>query len=433
MKHVPVGASQGRLAATSFALLLTVAGGMIGSAPPTYAQNQEPAEKAKAGPGGRILRVLVLGEDRQPLAGARLHVAVWAKDPAKGNRDYVTDENGQAAVSLPQDVDILRIWARREGYVPLFAHWWPEMDSDKSPIPDEFTFELLPGTVIGGFVRNAEGDPIEGVKVEVRGSKGDYGLKLLRQPIPDIWLAYDEAAVRTDAEGRWTLTNVLPGDGFDVLLKLTHPDFISDDSWGGLQQDQGVPLETLRQRTGTIVMQRGVKLTGTVKDPDGKPVPQAVVIWGDDPYFQEGSQEVVANDRGAYRLPPLPPGPMNITVVARGWAPHREQIEIVADNSGLDVQLQRGSIVQVRFVDEAGRPVPEVYVSIEEWRGAKSLYTHRHPNVADLHVPNQADVHGVYEWTWAPDDIITYQVGKQGYESQTVPLGPGEHVVRLSK
>jgi hypothetical protein len=426
-------APRGYRAAASTALLSVIAGTWHCGVLEVCAQDQQPAADGGTGQAGRILRVLVLGEDKQPLIGARLHVAVWAQDPPKGNRDYVTDERGQAAVSLPRHVDILRIWARREGYVPLFAHWWPAMDSDKTPIPDEFTFELLPGTVIGGFVRNEDGDPIEGVKVEVRGSQGDYGLQLLRQPIPDIWLAYDEAAVRSDAEGRWTLTNVLSGDGFNVLLKLTHPEYISDDSWGGLQQDQGVTLESLRERTGTIVMQRGVKLTGTVKDPDGNPVPQAVVIWGDDPYFQEGSQEVVANDGGAYRLPALPGGPLNVTVVARGWAPHRGRVELAADKAELNVQLQRGNPVQIRFEDESAQPVSEVSVSVEEWRGAKSLYTHRHPNVVDLHVPNQADEHGVYEWTWAPDDTVTYSVGKQGYASQTVPLGPGEHVIKLSK
>jgi hypothetical protein len=387
-------------------------------------------ERVEAAAGKRIMRVFVLGEDRQPLVAARLHVAVWAKEPVKGNRDYVTDEHGQAAVSLPEEPRIVRIWARRDGYAPTWAHWWPEHNPDAPPIPDEFTFELLPGTVIGGFVQNDEGEAIEGVKVEVRGEFNAGVGQPTGQPLFDTWLAHGEGAVATDAEGRWTLGNVPGGDDGSVLLKLSHPDYVSDYEWGGLQKEQGLLLDAFRQRTGTIVMRRGVSVTGTVTDPEGKPVPQAVVIWGDDPYLQEGSQEVLTNDAGVYRLPPLPAGPLPVTVVARGWAPERRVVEVARGLGAVDVPLRPGRTVRLRLVDTTGKPVPRGYVSIAVWRGAKSLYTHRHPNVVDLHVPDRADEAGVYEWTWAPEDEVTYTVTGAGQE-RAVRAGPGEHVVEL--
>ena len=51
-------------------------------------------------------------------------------------------------------------------------------------------------------------------------------------------------------------------------------------------------LKALRSRKATIIMRGGLVATGTVTDPQGKPVAGAVVVRGDDPYFEVGSQEV---------------------------------------------------------------------------------------------------------------------------------------------
>jgi hypothetical protein len=207
------------------------------------------------------------------------------------------------------------------------------------------------------------------------------------------------------------------GDEIQLRVKLSHPDYVDDSSWGGLQREQNVTTKSLREQTGTIVMRRGIFVTGTVTDPEGKPIPDAVVVWGDDPYLQTGSQEVRTDKQGVYRFPPLPPGPMTVTVVAQGWAPDLKKIDITPENPPADFQLKPGKRILIRFVDRSGSPVPEVYVGIEGWRGGKSLYNHKHPNVLDTKIPRQADKNGVYEWTWAPDDSVTYSYYKEGYRS----------------
>ena len=55
-------------------------------------------------------------------------------------------------------------------------------------------------------------------------------------------------------------------------------------------------------------MRGGLVATGTVTDPSGKPVPGVVVVRGDHPYWEWGSQEVRSDEQGRYTFPPLRSG-----------------------------------------------------------------------------------------------------------------------------
>jgi hypothetical protein len=214
------------------------------------------------------MQITVLGPDDKPLAGAKIHAGIWTKEPFQANRKYVCDAEGKATIELPKTIDILRLWASRDGHVTLFAQWWPEMESWRREIPQEFTFRLEKGTVIGGIVKDEDGRPIAGVKVctMLVNPDGDNGLDkplISHHPTPDMWLAAHDRTVdtrkTTDALGRWALDTAPAGDKFEFLVMLIHPDYISDDSWGGLQNEQDVGSESLRERTGTIVMRRGAR------------------------------------------------------------------------------------------------------------------------------------------------------------------------------
>jgi hypothetical protein len=192
----------------------------------------------------------------------------------------------------------------------------------------------------------------------------------------------------------------------------------------------------LREKTGTIVMARGITVSGTVSDPAGNPVPGAVLVWGDDPYFMPGSQEVRTNEQGVYRFPPLPPMTATLTVMAQGWAPELKKTTISFENAPVDFRLQPGRTLRLRFVDDSGKPVPEVAVLITGWRGGESLYNHQHPNVLDTKIPTKADKNGIYEWTWAPPDRVEFSFWKEGFQhvANVAHTADGaEHVVKLSR
>src|SRR5262245_35943717 len=268
-------------------------------------------------PAKRTMRVQVLDLDGRPLKDVGIHASVWTKEPFKANRDYATDAEGKTAVELPQKIDILRLWATKERYVGLFANWWPEMQPDGHLIPEEFTFHLARGTTVGGIVKNEAGEPIRGAKVQVQ-LVTPPGAESRERPYPTTWLSSGEDAKTTNADGRWSVDNVPAGDDVKVLVMLSHPEYMSETKWGSLQNEQMVTMRSLRDESAIIVMHWGVSVHGTVRDGDRKPVAGAVVVWGNDPYFEEGSQEVRTDAEGRYRLPPRPFGPLTITVVAPG-------------------------------------------------------------------------------------------------------------------
>lgn len=408
------------------------------SAPPdddeTVAPKQLPTQ------GSMLVRVL--GPDGQPIAGTKLLVNVtawdgnateWDKHRVVTHDDYVSGPEGSVEITLPKVVADLRLWASKEGYVPMFVIWCPEDEPELAAIPEVFTYHLRQGTILGGIVMNDDREPIEGVKVEARyHAKGEQASEG-SHPVVSPWLAEGESTLHTDSEGRWKLDNVPPGDDVDVRVKLSHPDYIDDRDWGELQKEQHITTTALRAQTAVIVMHRGTVVTGTITDPDGKPVKDAVVIWGDRPYWEQGSQEVRTDEQGVYRFPPLRPGPMHVTVVAAGWMPDRTKIEIAAGLSPVNFVLKQGKKLRVRIVDQSGAAVSRVRVSISKWHGAESLYNVRHPNVLDTGIPGTSDANGMYEWHWAPDSPVELTFRRDGFaEGKTsITADESEHVFTL--
>ncbi|MGO9913196.1 MAG: carboxypeptidase regulatory-like domain-containing protein, partial [Isosphaeraceae bacterium] len=409
-------------------------------APRTGDETNQREPKQLPTKGSMLVRVL--GPDGQPIAGAKLFANVsswdrnateWDKHWVVKNDDYVSRPDGTVEIKLPKIVEDLRLWAGKDGSVPMFAIWWPKNEPALAAIPEEFTYHLQKGTILGGIVKNDDGQPIEGVKIEARYDGKGIQTGPSSRAVFDAWLSSGESAVRTDPEGRWKLDNVPPGDDVDVRIKLSHPDYIDDKHWGQLQKEQHVTTKALRAQTAVIVMHRGTGVTGTVTDPDGKPVKDAVVIWGDRPYWDEGSQEVHTDPHGGYRFPPLPPGPMHVTVVAQGWMPDRTKIEIAPGLSPINFGLKHGKKLRIRFVDKSGAAVARVGVSIRNWHGAESLYNIRHPNVLDTKIPGTSDAKGIYEWNWAPDSPVEFEFSRDGFAEgkASITADDSEHVFTM--
>jgi outer membrane lipoprotein-sorting protein len=213
-------------------------------------ERKDAAEQQSPKMAGRTLKINVVGPDGKPVPGVKIRDGIWSKEmTAKTNNDHVCDAQGQTVIELPSTFDILRLFTRCDGYVPLFTHW-EQLDEDP---PDAYTIKLTTGTLIGGVVKDEEGRPIVGAKVEVMMAHDPAANR--KRTCFTAWLAEGDDARTTDVEGRWTLDNVPAGD-VKLTLKVSHPDYQSDADWGGLQKEQKMTLEELRKQKATLIMQR---------------------------------------------------------------------------------------------------------------------------------------------------------------------------------
>jgi protocatechuate 3,4-dioxygenase beta subunit len=269
---------------------------------------------------------------------------------------------------------------------------------------------------MGGVVRNEAGEPIEGAKLE-------SWLSLEEEPQGRVRPSTSSYTARTDAEGKWRLNDVPKGIA-RVSFRLDHPDYISDSRYG---QTPSPPLAKLVDRTGVMVMKKGVAVAGTITDADGSAVAGATVAQGGDRFGSE-YPNTTTDENGWYRFAHCKSGPMVLTVVARGWAPDLRQFNVHAELGPVNFQLRKGRTVRVRVVDKEGNRLPGVWVAPDTWRSHRTL--------TGLGVPRETNAQGLWVWDWAPDDAVVCDILKRGYMSlrnQSLTARDEEYLLTLHR
>jgi protocatechuate 3,4-dioxygenase beta subunit len=412
---------------------------LLGSVPVLRAE--DPVDEAE---DLHTVVVRVTDENGKPLENARVHVSVW---PLKGNvrpkvpTDYQTDAEGKAAVKIPPVLRILRLWASKAGHVPRFVNFDDLKDEDTgAEIPDRFTFQLEKGAEIGGTMVDEAGQPIAGVKVEVRVDVDEPEWGPGPKSIISTWLTdedYGPGPPVTDANGQWRLDNApapkKPGD-YQFQLLVTHKDYVSDLDWGGLQDEAALTTASLRDGTANLTLKRGVLVQGTVVNESGQPVTEGLVIWHKEPYAKKTVLEAALDKAGRFQTLRLSPGEYPFTIVAPGYSPQRQMVTVTQSMDDLKFTLKPGKRLAIRFVDTAGVPVPKVSVGIASWREEQALHNHNHPYyVPDSKIPRQADENGLYVWDWAPEDEVGYYFYAEGFKdaSDTLTAAKDDHIITL--
>lgn len=423
-------------------LLLTgvLAAGVGAFAPPRPPEKQAeipPAEKVKTPQTPkaekpqtlRTLRVVVLDPQAKLLPDAKIHSGIWTYEKGfQHNHDYQTDAAGAVQMELPKTFYTLRLWVSKKGFAPLFAGWEQNELGSGEKLPAEYVFRMERAVTIGSRIVDEQGKPIAGAKVEVMLANNPKPAHSDGRVSYNTWLA--EKNNTTDADGRWRIENVPDHPRVELNLVVSHPDYISDDYYGrrDAHKAAGITTEMLCKGTATVTLKRGVIVRGRVTAPAGKPIKDALVIYGDDPYGSWLPCKFPTDAEGRYRLPALPPGEMNVTVVAPRWAPQLRKMNLQPGLPPQDFRLAAGKPIRLRIVDSAGKPVPNAYVSLLGWKGIKSLYSDHnpnHPKVPDTKIPRRANEDGIWQWDSAPDDAVKLQIDLQGFASQELEISGG--------
>jgi hypothetical protein len=148
----------------------------------------------------------------------------------------------------------------------------------------------------------------------------------------------------TGADGRFEATGLVPGT---FTVRVVHPEFAPEQRRVEIPAGVSPPELVVRLRPGGAV-------AGTVRDGDGQPVAEAMVL------LSNATPLSALDDTHLARTGP-DEGLLDVTVLARGWAPLRRSGVLPPerhDDPGLELRVGRGGSVRVRIVDAAGRPLP---------------------------------------------------------------------------
>ena len=391
--------------------------------------------------GEHRLLLKVVDVDGKPIRGAKVLQShafhpKGSKFPRVDNANFEADENGHVELKFDSGNNSrsLRIWVAKDRYATVCRGWEEDFFKTGKALPTEFTFQLPCGIKAGGFIRNADGEPIVGAKVELE-VQGQPKESLDNGVIYPSHVATHNAALVTDKRGYWETQNVPPFQEPKFSIRVTHPRYISDGRSGTYQIEQGVRNRNILACDSVITMSSGISIRGKVFGQNGKPVNQGLVIIGNRPYWQEGSQEFAIDGKGNYKIPTQKPGKLRLTVVVPAWKPVTRVVDVSASQNSFDFKLVPGNTLAIKCVDESGKAIAPAFVRIAKWKGVESLYNIRHPNVKNTQIPFRTDQNGLYQWHWAPDEL-TVALSAPGYHPgrEHVVKANGEtHVIRLKK
>ena len=393
-------------------------------------------------PGARITgRITLAG---RPVAGAAVTIAgsgVWPP------RRIVSDDDGSYRIDgLPAGVYEL---AAEQGATVAEGREGLLLEAGER---QEIDLALLPGKVLRGRITDAtSGEGIEGASVTV----AEDALSLLSR------------ATRSEADGRFSVSG---------LRRRDHRVTVHADGY--------VPAPVIPHGSGdgavAVPLQRSATIAGIVRDPAGRPVPDAdlevqghgpnnepIQISGRGRAFQRalraaqdgpgatpagelgvtlgtvppiplgswssrpgtgaprGGERGAADDGlrtdrgGRFRLTGIPPGEVVITALAPGFSPGETapmSIAAAQIREGVVITLAATGRIDGRVVDSAGDGVPDLRVTLADDQG-------------DIVASTMADDDGVFAFPDCHGDLeVAAHVGAEEVAAAATHVGAGETV-----
>jgi RNA polymerase sigma factor (sigma-70 family) len=365
-----------------------------------------PSRLGGVSPAGRTIELRVVDRSRgKPLPGVRLTVVVGTVPTV----ERTSDDNGVITFDYPSlGPNRVHVDARKEGYLPMrvgVSH-----PGEEEEFPSSFTLKMIPAARIGGLVKDEEGRPVFGAKVWL-GISGPWDKPQNRAGI------HLENAL-TDALGRWNCPSIPPGyhEAQLRVIRIRHPDFQTCEVHNDELTDAIGP-------NGTVVLRRGIVVTGRVVDREGHPVRGARVGTGSD-WFGSDPPIVETDGDGRFRLGHLRPGETVITVQAKGHGPERIELDLRKALSPVELKLATPRTIQGSVVDRDGRPLRGISVTVAYWRRLHTL---------DWNAETGTD--GRFRWENAPREEVwlnAFGNGFIGVQNHVVPAMATETVIKLA-
>jgi peroxiredoxin len=180
-----------------------------------------------------------------------------------------------------------------------------------------------------------------------------------------MWVRY----TLTDQDGRWQMR--VPKEYSDLSISLDHPDYIGSHFDRSSEKPS---KQELLDGTHVLIMNSGVRITGVVKDGQGKPIENALITAGRfyswSPYGEVDEDSTTARtlDNGTFSIGGLPEEQLDMMVSATGYGPRVVPVEVKKNMPPVELTLLSGRTYAGQVVDANDRPIEGAKITVDGWR-----------------------------------------------------------------
>ena len=316
---------------------------------------------------GASITGVVQGPLGKPIAKAEVEVSF---DPAALNgMNAANAQKGSSGRTQTDEKGMFRIAGLGSGPFLVEA----QMDGDEwlfgsadgvKPGGEQIVINLTARPILSGQVINAAGEPVTDFELELRA-----------------------ASLGGLMSGNVRMQKVEHEDGLFEIER------VKDGSWSLFVRAEGYgpagPIPATRPGPGdvhlAIELERGATVRGTVVNPDGDPVPLAVVTWrqdaGDPVLNMIGAGPSLfasTDEEGNFELAGLAPGDLALSTSSTDWAKAVPlQLTLAPDEVREDVRItmRMGGAIDGLFFDKEGEPSASSLIQIQRTGGSDQNIT----------------------------------------------------------
>lgn len=352
-----------------------------------------PSTMAATAPAKVTTQVVVTDADGKPMANVALELSACYMKTVTGT----TDAQGRATMEVPEKArDGFGLMAKADGYVRSYISWQPASMKPLSPVPQEFKFKMEKGVAIGGRILDQDEKPIAGATVHIRTSRDTNRY----EPVYNQQRSSSSETVKTDADGRWHVPNALPNPTM-VEVGYYHPDYLTNYTFYLIEEYKTIP--SLLDQTAVFHLKRGVPVTGTVVDPDGKPIAGAEVNYGTDNNSSNSIPAVKTDAEGKFEYG-IQKGVNGLLMVkAKGFALATKSF-VAGSDGPLVIKVAAPKTMTGEVVNIEGKSLAGVTVVVDEWNGNR---------ISGPHLTTDKD--GQFKWNEASDGTYSVYVMHRDY------------------
>jgi len=382
----------------------------------------------------------VAAKTSEPVTTNGIHLLLLAADSGKpvpnvlvesrGNlkkkykvQNFFGDRAGKCYINTPRDqISDIQLTTRIDGFADTRLQWLPDHGEE---IPATYTLRLTRPVPIGGSVVDPDGQPVAGAKVGFNHESDPTSLTLPENH------EFSWIEVETDASGHWNINRVAPEMIRRIYGSAKHPDCVESAMVFAAREKEGE--QQLRSGNFVFHLGRAATVRGVVFDSDGIAVPEANILVGK--RGMSDSREGKSGPDGTFEIRGCRMGTNYLTAEAKEFSATTMEVVLSEDSAPFTLMLQRGKVLRMHVVGQAGEPVVGAYVWLDTMHNRPINAPDYGITPVQANLDKKTDKNGLMVWSNAPDADLDFDIAASGYmRKNQVKVRPDgeEHLITLS-